>query len=135
MGNGCCFVCGPNNDIGLQLNFGIDKIRRTASCETIVTEQYCGWSGFVHGGILASIIDGAMVHACTSMDLACMTAELTIRYKKPVPLNTKINICATVKDLRTVLTYTIATTEASINIEGKIVARAKAKMFVQKNLR
>jgi uncharacterized protein (TIGR00369 family) len=134
MGNGFCFVCGEKNDSGLKLEFAIDRTRRQASCQTIVTDQYCGWSGFVHGGVLASIIDGAMVHACKSIDLACMTAELNIKYKKPVPLNTKISICATVKDLRMVLTYTVVYTEAIIHIEGKIAARAKAKMFVQKNL-
>lgn len=74
-----------------------------------------------------------MMHACTSIDFACMTAELNIRYKKQVPLNTLIKITATVKDLRKLLAYTVVYTEAIIEVADAIDGRARATMMLQKN--
>ena len=133
MGNGYCFVCGQKSDVGLKLDFKLDKNSRSATCETVLSDKYRGWAGFVHGGIIASMLDGAMVYACKSIDLDCMTAELTIRYKKPVPLNKQIKIIAQVKDQIKWMSYAVIYTEAFMEIDGKIANKAKAKMLVEKN--
>lgn len=86
-----------------------------------------------HGGIVASIIDRAKVHACTSIDCACMTAELNIKYKKTLPLNTRIKITATAGDLQRILAYTVVYTEAIIEVADAIVGRARTTMMLQKN--
>jgi acyl-coenzyme A thioesterase PaaI-like protein len=134
MGNGYCFVCGTRSAIGLKLDFVLDKHKKQSTCETVIPEQYCGWTGFVHGGIIASVFDGAMVHACKSIDLDCMTAQLTIRYKKPVPLNKKLTVLATVQDRRTVLGYAVVYTQAVIWVDGSIAGKAHATMFVKNGL-
>lgn len=131
MGNGYCFVCGRKNDVGLKIDFKMDKGKQCATCQTVLSGDYRGWTGFVHGGILASLLDGAMVYACKTIDLACMTAELNIKYKKPVPLNTVINIIARVKKTVQRLSYTVVYTEALLEIEGKPACRAEAKMFAE----
>ena len=130
MKNGHCFVCGAYNDIGLKLNFEIDAGRQQAECSTVITEDYKGWAGIVHGGIIASIIDGSMVYACKSSGLSCMTAELNIRYKKAVPLNKRIHITATVKNRAKLMSCHVIYTEAVLKMDGEIAVRAKAKMFV-----
>ena len=130
MEKGHCFVCGANNDIGLKLKFEIDAGRQQAECSTVIAEKYQGWDGIVHGGILASIIDGSMVYACKSIGLSCMTAELNIRYKKAVPLNKRIHITATVKNRAKLMSCHVIYTEAVIKMDGEIAVRAKAKMFV-----
>jgi len=134
MGNGYCFVCGQKSDVGLKLDFKLDKKNCSATCETVLSDKYRGWSGFVHGGIIASILDGAMVYACKSIDLACMTAELTIRYKKPVPLNKRISIIAQVKKQKKLLSYAVLYAEARMEIDVAIVNRAQAKMFAENDL-
>ena len=134
MGHGYCFVCGQKSDVGLKLEFKLDRESRSASCETVLSEKYRGWSGYAHGGILASILDGAMVYACKSADLDCMTAELNIKYKMPVPLNKPIKIIAQVTDQKKWLSYVVVYTEALMEVDGKIATSAEAKMFVDKNI-
>jgi len=130
MEKGLCFVCGSKNNTGLKLKFEVDSEKQQAACSTAVTEDYQGWEGIVHGGIIASIIDGSMVYACKSIGLSCVTAELNIRYKKAVPLNKPIHIIATVKNRTRWMSYHVIYTEAVVKMDGKIAVRAKAKMFV-----
>lgn len=130
MGNGHCFVCGAKSAVGLKLDFNLDGSNQSATCEAVLSGDYCGWAGFVHGGIIASMLDGAMVYACKSIGLDCMTAELTIRYKKPVPVNKQIKICAHVQNRRTRANCAVIYTEAVMEINDTIVNIAKAKMFV-----
>ncbi len=135
MEKGFCFVCGSNNNVGLKLNFKLDRENRQAICSTVISDEYQGWDGIVHGGIIASMLDGSMVYACKSMDLACFTAELTVRYKKPVPLNKQVKIIAKVKDQIQWMSYTLIYTEAIMKMDGRIAAKAKAKMFVKQDIK
>ncbi len=134
MGNGDCFVCGQKNDVGLKLVFKTDSKKQSAECLTLITEKYCGWSGLVHGGIIASIVDDAMAHACKSIGLKCVTAELNLRYKKPVPVNREIRVVARVIDQRVFMSYNVVYTEATVEMDGAVINKANAKMFVVKDL-
>lgn len=130
MGKGYCFVCGQRSDIGLRLEFETDAKTGIVVCRTLLSEKYQGWSGYIHGGIIASMIDGAMVHACKAIGLKCVTAELSIKYRNPIPVDTEIEIIGTVKNQIPLLAYT----ESSISIGGKIAVAAQAKMLVMKDL-
>ena len=130
MNNGKCFVCGSKNSKGLNLRYEIKKEDQSALCRTVLPEDFEGWEGFVHGGITASILDGAMVHACLSKGLTCVTAELNIRYKNPIPTNREIEI----KSKVTRKFLALLSTEAVITVDGVIAATANAKMYVVKDL-
>ncbi len=134
MNSGNCFVCGQKNDAGLKLVFTTDPNSRSAECTAVLTDRYCGWAGLVHGGVMAAILDDAMGHACKSMGLNCLTAELTIRYKKPVPANSEIRIKARVTDQQVFMSYNVLYTEAVVELDKAVVIRAEAKMFVGTNL-
>ena len=47
-----CFVCGPNNPIGLKLTFSLDG----DECVSEFTPDavHCGYEGVTHGGIIFS---------------------------------------------------------------------------------
>ena len=130
MGNGYCFVCGQRSDVGLRLEFKTDSDTGSATCKALLSNRYQGWAGYVHGGIIASIIDGAMVYACKAVGLNCVTAELSIKYRNPVPVDKEIEIIGTVRKQIPLLAYT----EASIIIDESPVVEAQAKMLVMKNL-
>ena len=54
-----CVVCSLDNAKGLHLDFvsGCDgSISATFSCD----EAFEGYPGFLHGGVISSILDGAM---------------------------------------------------------------------------
>ena len=80
--DGLCFGCGQNNPIGLKLDFKWDG--KTARAEFIPTEFYQGWSGIVHGGITATILDEAMGQAIRFNGLNCVTARMQVSYKQPI---------------------------------------------------
>jgi acyl-coenzyme A thioesterase PaaI-like protein len=135
MEKGFCFVCGANNNVGLKLNFKLDRKKRQAICSTVISGEYQGWDGIVHGGIIASMLDGSMVYACKSIDFSCFTAELTVRYIKPVPLNKQVKIIAAVKDQVQWMSYILIYTEAIMKMDGIIAAKAKAKMLVKQEVK
>jgi acyl-coenzyme A thioesterase PaaI-like protein len=90
-----CFVCGLDNPFGLHLRFYETAPGEvTINCE--IPEQYQGYPGVVHGGIVASIVDEALGRA--HMGLAddeprfMYTARLTIHYRKPVPVGKPLRI-------------------------------------------
>ena len=45
-----------------------------------------GYPGMVHGGIIASLLDGAMTHCLFAMDISAVTADLHVRYRHALQL-------------------------------------------------
>ena len=130
MNNNRCFVCGSRNSKGLNLKYNIDKNNETAFCKTTLSNEYEGWKGYLHGGIMASILDGAMVHACLAKGLTCVTAELNIKYKNPILTGSEIEIKSEIVKNLSMLFYVSAT----ISVAGVEAVTATAKMWVVDNL-
>ena len=42
------------------------------------------FKGLLHGGVIASLLDGAMTNCLFAHGRAAMTGELNVRYRKPV---------------------------------------------------
>lgn len=72
-----CFVCGKDNPRGLKVPFKFHGDRVTA--EFAPSRELCGFDGIVHGGILFSLADEAMMHLIHGSDIKAITAEVTIR--------------------------------------------------------
>lgn len=121
-----CFVCGPNNPIGLQAEFNIDSQAGTSSSQLQLPEQFQGWQDVVHGGVLAALLDEACIYACRSKADQCVTAELQVRYRKPVPVGSLVEVSGCLTDSR----RKIWQAAAEIRIEGQLFAEAQAKVFV-----
>ena len=86
-----CFGCGQANPNGLQLRFeryedGTIEVRHRTD------PNHCGVDTIVHGGIQATVLDEVMGVAAQlalpdgSSDAACVTAEMHLRYRRPVPM-------------------------------------------------
>lgn len=77
-----CFACGRLNQHGLQLD-----IRRTAAgveVDYAFPEHFQGWQHIVHGGLVSTVLDELMVWACTAAGRTTVTAELTVRLRRPL---------------------------------------------------
>jgi uncharacterized protein (TIGR00369 family) len=77
-----CFACGKLNEHGLKLD-----IRPTASGVEVnfaFAERFQGWQGVVHGGLIATILDELMAWACKTSARAAVTAEMTVRFRRPL---------------------------------------------------
>jgi uncharacterized protein (TIGR00369 family) len=77
-----CFGCGQDNAGGLKLIFRREQGK--ASSEFVLDKTFQGYKNMLHGGVIATIMDEAMVHAAIFEDLFPVTAEMTVRYIKPV---------------------------------------------------
>jgi acyl-coenzyme A thioesterase PaaI-like protein len=83
-----CFVCGRANPIGLRLEF----FETDGRVETTFTarEEHQGWPGFVHGGILYTILDETIGRVGFTIDAFVMSGRVEIRYRQPAPINTPL---------------------------------------------
>ena len=84
-----CFVCGESNVAGLRVRF-IRQQDRVVS-RVMARKEHCGFRGVVHGGVLTALIDETMGWApAYAKRRMAVTAEITVRFLKPVPPDTML---------------------------------------------
>lgn len=95
-----CFVCGLKNDSGLNASF-----YETNEGELIATfvprAEHQSYPGRLHGGLASAVLDEAMGRAVmvgSDKDIWGVTVELTLTYKKPVPLGVELKVLARVTE-------------------------------------
>ena len=88
-----CFGCGQDNETGLRLKFHVDEDQRVL-CRARIPRRFQGPPGYVHGGVIATLLDEAMSKANRQFGILAMTRQMEVEYLKPVPLNTPIRITA-----------------------------------------
>jgi len=79
-----CYVCGKDNPSGLHVQFTVDHTARTITGRFTPRQDHEGWEGIVHGGIIATLLDEAMVKLAAHLDLPSVSAEITVKFKAPV---------------------------------------------------
>jgi uncharacterized protein (TIGR00369 family) len=82
-----CFGCGGANPRGMRLTFEQDDAAQRIRGRFRLGEEYCGGRGFVHGGIIATLLDEAMAKVSRFGQVRAVTAELVIEYLKFVPVD------------------------------------------------
>jgi uncharacterized protein (TIGR00369 family) len=98
-----CFVCGRENPVGLHLHFYEDLEAHQIIVPLNIPEQYQGYPGVVHGGILATILDettGRAINVGRDAEQFWVTAKLEIRYRRPTPTETPLTAVGWVVSLR-----------------------------------
>ncbi len=84
-----CFVCGDQNQHGLKARFFFDGEQATTS--VTADEVFEGYHGIYHGGIIATLLDEVMIKAILAGDVYAVTAEMTVRFHRPVSVGDKLN--------------------------------------------
>ncbi len=118
-------MCGTENPFGLKLTFSRSEGKVTS--EFVPSPPYQGYRNRVHGGIIASVLDEAMIQAAATEGIPSVTAEIRVRFKRPLMIDeeTKIEAEITRKSVRLL--------EASARMihrrSGTIVAEASAKLL------
>jgi len=125
-----CFVCGPDNDYGLQLAF--EARGNEVRTKWVPKEIHCGYVRTVHGGIIAAVLDEIMGWTgWLRYRKYYFTAEVTIRYKKPIISNEKYEVVAKLTNAARKL----YTAEASIiDDAGEVAAKATGKYIVREDI-
>lgn len=84
--NDYCFACGSRNPLGLHLSFVI--VGEALQTRVAPMPHWQGWANVVHGGLQATIMDDLMSnHLFKLSGVYAVTAELTTRFRRPVPLD------------------------------------------------
>ncbi len=84
-----CFGCGPDHPTGLRIR--CFKTADGVMSPIIIPGHYNGPPGAAHGGIVAAYLDEVLAAAVKRVTTrAAVTGELTVRYVKPVPVETPI---------------------------------------------
>jgi uncharacterized protein (TIGR00369 family) len=78
-----CYVCGKDNPAGLQAVFEIDRSTRTIIGRFTPRQTHEGWQGIVHGGIVAALLDEAMVKLAAHLGIHAVSAQITVKFKAP----------------------------------------------------
>jgi acyl-coenzyme A thioesterase PaaI-like protein len=88
-----CFVCGIKNDAGLHMHF-YDIGPGEVEALYTVDKRYQGYPGIVHGGILAAMMDEVTGRVFMQGEIPrfMVTAELKLRYRKPVPIDVPLKL-------------------------------------------
>lgn len=121
-----CFACAPHNPSGLKMEFfedGDDIV-----CFWKPTTNYQGWINTLHGGIQATLIDetsGWLISR--KFQTSGMTTNLSIKYRKPIPINddTVIEIRAKQKEVKRTFVFMNTT----ISIDGEVYTEAEVTFF------
>lgn len=127
--NHCCFICGSENPIGLKVRPQRDEAAGRAWLKVVIPAEFQGWEGVAHGGIIAALLDEVSAYATMSVSKQVVTAELNVRYLKPVPLGREITVEA---HLRERVRRSI-TVDAVMTCEGEVLARSTGRMVVLKS--
>jgi uncharacterized protein (TIGR00369 family) len=88
--DGNCFACGPTNPIGMHLHFERAGDAEGVRAQATLAAHYQGWRGIAHGGIVMALLDEAMAHAAGFAGHRGVTATVSVRFRKPVPLERPI---------------------------------------------
>jgi uncharacterized protein (TIGR00369 family) len=125
-----CFVCGSENERGLNLTFESngDSIEAAFEPDT----SMCSYTGVVHGGIIASVLDEGMGWTgYPSTKKFFFTAEMKVRYKKSIIANRKYILKAKLINMH----KRIYVAQGQIvDNDGTVYATAEGKYILLKEL-
>lgn len=126
--DGNCFACGPENPAGMHVHFEPARDGDGVRAAVTLAPQYQGWRGIAHGGIVMALIDEAMAHAAGFAGHRGVTASVNVRFRKPVPLQTPLEVRGRVLwQRRNVLGVEAAVHDADgtvlVHGEGHVVSR------------
>ena len=120
-----CFGCGEDNSFGVKLKLYIEN-------EAIVGDftpqkEHQGYEGVTHGGIISTLLDEAMAWTPKLIGAdTCVTAELTIRFIKPIEIGMPVVVRAWIENNKKVIYYVCANIKDK---DGNIMASAKGRMI------
>jgi acyl-coenzyme A thioesterase PaaI-like protein len=86
-----CVVCGQDNSYGLRIQYVLGR-DGAISAEWQPTENWEGFEGIVHGGIISTVLDEAMSKAVAAMNYEALTGELRVRFRHHVAAGENLRI-------------------------------------------
>lgn len=124
-----CVVCSPNNPFGLHLKFTLAE-DGSVETEFPCTQFFEGYANYLHGGVISTLLDGAMTNCLYAHHIVAVTAELTVRYHKPVEIGEPVRVRA----WREKQTGPLHIVRAELIQQGEVRSAGRAKFYAQPQL-
>jgi len=122
-----CVVCGFGNGLHLEFDAANDGgVTAIFQCD----EAFEGYPGMLHGGVISSILDGAMGNCMFACGRATVTVEMTTRFRHPVMTGREAAVSARI----TRVSHPLYLLEAEIIQDGETKATANGKYYDQPKL-
>ncbi len=140
-----CYGCGRLNEYGLQIKSYWDGDETV--CRFNPRPYHTAIPGYVYGGLIASLIDchstGTAAAAAyraegramdTEPPLRFVTASLKVDYVRPTPIDTELEVRATIKEIKGRKVVVVATLSAygEVCARGEVVAVQMPEQMIPK---
>ncbi len=120
-----CLVCGRDNPHGLKLDLFVIPDTGIVRADFTPTEHHAGFERIIHGGMIATVLDEAMVWAATwRMKRFCLCGELIVRFRQGAAPGQMLKIEAMVETSRPKLVETVG---KIFDASGKLLVTAQGK--------
>lgn len=90
-----CFVCGRENASGLRSRWESDRAAGEVRSTVTLAEHFHGYPGLAHGGIVAALLDEAMVRSLLldgDFEDLMVTARMQVTYRRATPTASPIAV-------------------------------------------
>ena len=122
-----CLLCGNQNSWSQGMQFyAADDGWVYGSFQSNAKLQ--GYDGIMHGGVITALLDAVMTNCLFYHDIQAVTADLQVRFLRPVPCDSMVNLRARVLSTRSILHHV----KAELMCEKQIMARAEARFMQQR---
>ena len=85
--------------------------------------RFQGYEGVMHGGMISALLDAAMGECLFSKGILAVTAEMTVRFLRPVPLDRTVDLRAVLVSAR----HGLFLLSAGLSLDDRPLARATGK--------
>jgi uncharacterized protein (TIGR00369 family) len=123
--NDNCFACGSKNAGGMQLSFSCSDDGQTVETTFVPGEQFQGWAGIVHGGIIVTLLDEIMAKAAVHRGLTVLTGEISARFRAQAKVGEPLRCTGKIDTVKKNIIYASA---RILSGSGSLVAEGSAKM-------
>lgn len=119
-------ICGRHNPVGMKVKW--ELANSGVQTRILPPEHFQGFTGLLHGGAISALLDDAMWWAVfAAREVITMTAEIQVRFKEPVPVESELLVRAEVVAERAGRLY--KTHGQVLNAAGKVLAEADGKFL------
>jgi len=122
-----CYGCGPENEHGLEASFAFDEESGEVRFNYQAKPFALGAPGFVHGGVLATIMDEAQGVLCFHVGHMVMTDRLSMKYHKATSLFHPFQVRSWLTAVRKKRLYTRGTIHS---MEGELLVSSTAVWYM-----
>jgi acyl-coenzyme A thioesterase PaaI-like protein len=120
-----CVACSPDNPNSLKLKLFVNPDDGVITVRYVPDTPHFGFDGIVHGGIISTVFDEAMVWAASwNVRAFCFCGELSVRFRKSMSAGQTLLFKAQVETSRPRL---ITTRSEALDEAGAVYATATAK--------